>query len=64
MEKYKQMNKELLTEETNSDLKAICKQLLVDIDNTIDIFRQVAKSKGQVYDVKKRGEFYEENVSS
>ncbi len=33
------MNKELLTEETNSDLKAICKQLLVDIDNTIDIFR-------------------------
>ena len=56
MEKYKQMNKDLLDEETNSDLIALCKTLLVDIDNAIDLYRKVAKARGQPYDVKKRGE--------
>ena len=46
MEKYKQMNKDLLDEETNSDLIALCKTLLVDIDNAIDLYRKVAKARG------------------
>jgi hypothetical protein len=40
------MNKELLDEETNSDLIALCKTLLVDIDNAIDLYRKVAKARG------------------
>ncbi len=46
MEKYKQMNKDLLDEETNSDLIALCKTLLVDIDNAIDLYRKIAKARG------------------
>ena len=46
MEKYKQMNKELLNEETDSDLKGLCKTLLVDIDDTIDMYRKIAKARG------------------
>jgi len=46
MEKYKQMNKELLNEESNADLIGLCKTLLVDIDNTIDMYRKIAKARG------------------
>lgn len=54
MDKYKEMNKNLLSEETNSDLKALCKNLLMDIDTTIEMFMNIAKGRGQKYDVRRR----------
>lgn len=50
MEKYKQMNQEVLSEEKDQTLRDISKRLMKDINETIDQLKLIAKKKGINYD--------------
>ena len=55
MQKYKQINNDLLDSETHVDLNKVSAKLLDMIEETMNLYRKIAKKKGMVYDAQIRG---------
>ena len=54
MEKYKKLNEDVLDDEVRTELITVTRKIVADLEELIEKFRKIAKSKGYKYDVKKR----------
>ncbi len=65
MQHVKRMNEDLLDDEQDKQLIDICKNLMKELDQLIDKYKKMAKSKGVAYDIKgaDSGENFDTNES-
>ena len=56
MEKYKELNEDLLVDEENAELTDLCNKILKDLQATTEQYRKIAKKKGIKYEIRGRKE--------
>jgi len=64
MEKYKKLNEEVLDDESHPELIDLMQSVANDLDETVQRFKAIAKSKGIRYNVKTKQDIEKTTITA